>query len=327
MAKKTININAFNEKLIHRYFFERIYLDKEIRKTLVPEILKSKITKLNLVVPEHIQEYDGYRSDFTLYFNDDDKPYPVEIKWKASDFKKQNQIDALVANNGYLVSFDKPSSSKVPHVSIDSTDFNNWLIERIDTLWEEALSTQVETKIGNKTWVVTLRGSDALSNFSKMKKSQGKGINFWAFKNNLKAMRNILHLEKGDEIIFLFIKTSGKEGSKMIAKSNNDFELNQAYFTKIADPYYMVLEGEQSVFFEGIPSPPINERIWPHFFDFKRTEDFIFNIPIPISRKKMSAELKQKIADSSNHGGVLMELSKVDASYLKGQIRIKEKST
>jgi len=59
--RKTINRNAFNEKLIHRYFFERIYLEKDIRKNLVPSFLKNKISTLNLVVPEHTQIYTNYR--------------------------------------------------------------------------------------------------------------------------------------------------------------------------------------------------------------------------------------------------------------------------
>ena len=171
--------------------------------------------------------------------------------------------------------------------------------------------------------MVTLRGDGARENFNKMKKFCGKGSYFWAFKNDVKAMKNILNLEKGDEMIFLFIKTSGNERSGMIPNSSADINLNEAYVTKIEDPYYMVLDGNQSVFFEN--QPQINKRIWPHFFDFKINEHFIFKTPVKLSRKKMSNELKIKIADSANHGGVLMELSKVDSNDLKGQIRIQHK--
>ena len=31
---------------------------------------------------------------------------------------------------------------------------------------------------------------------------------FWAFKNSLFVMKNLLNLKKGDEMIFLFIKTT-----------------------------------------------------------------------------------------------------------------------
>ena len=205
---------------------------------------------------------------------------------------------------------------------IDKTDFQNWLVERIDSLFEEALSTKVKTKIGNKSWVVTLRGSDALKNFTKMKNNCGNKTNFWAFKNNLESMKNILLLEKGDEMIFLFIKTGGNERSGMIPNSNSDFELKECYFTKIEEPYYMVLDGEQSHFFEK--KKKINNRIWPHFFDFKRFEEFKFEDSVKISRKNMIKSLKMKLAASANHGGILMELRKDEVQQLKGKIRIKK---
>ena len=92
MLKKTINRNAFNEKLIHRYYFETFYLDRKKRKELVPDFLKKKVTKLNLIVPEDTIYYKNYRADFTLYFKDDDKGYPVEIKWHSKKLNKKNQL-------------------------------------------------------------------------------------------------------------------------------------------------------------------------------------------------------------------------------------------
>jgi hypothetical protein len=259
-----------------------------------------------------------------LYFKNDNNPYPVEIKWKSSEFNKPNQIAALKKNNGFLVSFDEPSNKDLSFVKIDTEDFQKWLIERIQTLWEESLSTRVETKTGSKTWVVTLRGKKAYDNFIKMKLKCKTSSNFWAFKNDLKAMANILNLEKGDEMIFLFVKTSGNERSAMMPDSTNEIDLMEAYFTKIEDPYYVVLEGENSKIFEK--EPLINKRIWPHFFDFKRIEDFDFINSIKLSRRQMTKELRARIADSANHGGVLMEISKVDSSNLKAQIRKYQKS-
>jgi hypothetical protein len=325
--RKTINRNAFNEKLIHRYFFERIYLNKEVRKDLVPSLLKTKISNLHLVVPEDDTLYSKYRADFTLYFKNDKKSYPVEIKWKSSELNKQNQIDELIKHNGYLVSFDKSTAKGLESIEIEPSDFQQWMTYRIDTLIEESLSTKVISKFGSKSWVVALRGDDAKLNFNKMKTFSKNKTKFWAFKNDLTAMSNILSLEKGDEMIFLFIKTSGREGSKMIGTSNNDMRLYEAYFTRIEDPYYMVLNGPQSTIFERNQVKPIQERIWPHFFDFIINEAFQFESPAILSRKIMSKELKQKIADSSNHGGVLMEINKVDLENLKGQIRTQRKTS
>ena len=92
---KKLNRNAFNEKLIHRYYFETLYLDKKERINLVPPSLKKRMKDLNLIVPEDVKSFKNYRADFSLYFKNDPKFYPVEVKWKASDLKKNNQIDAL----------------------------------------------------------------------------------------------------------------------------------------------------------------------------------------------------------------------------------------
>ncbi|TMP72449.1 hypothetical protein [Pseudoalteromonas sp. S1608] len=327
VSKKSINRNAFNEKLIHRYYFEKIYLDRVIRKDLVPEFLRKKVKYLNLVVPEDTLEMDGYRPDFSLFFKGDDKSYPVEIKWKSSDLSKQNQIDALKKNNGFLVSFDEPKDTSLPHVVINKYDFEKWLIMRIDTLWEEALSTKVTTKVGTKTWVVALRGQSAKDNFDKMLANTSKSNSFWAFKNDMSAMENILHLEQGDEMVFIFFKALGKnEGSKMKLNSTEKIEVHSAYTTKIDDPYYMVLNSARSSFFES-GNIPINKRVWPHFFDFTIDDTFKFPNKLLLSRGEMSETLRNQITESANHGGVLMELNKVDSKYLKGQLRYHTKNT
>jgi len=325
MLKKTINRNAFNEKLIHRYYFETFYLDKKKRKELVPDFLKTKVTKLNLIVPEDTIYYKDYRADFTLYFKEDEKGYPVEIKWHSKEFNKKNQLNSLTKHNGFLVSFDSPKNQIVPHVMIDNNHFKRWLIKRVDTLWDDSISSRVMQKTGEKTWIVILRGKGALDNFHRMRKNCKNKTNFWAFKNEKYAVENLLNLEIGDEMIFLFVKSTHPEGSALIPDSKNKLELLEVYFTKIELPYYMVLEEERSTFFEKRVDLPINKRIWPHFFDFKMTDSYIPDIEKYLERKKFSTDLRRKIADSSNRGGILMSISSVDAKELKGQIRLFEK--
>lgn len=210
---------------------------------------------------------------------------------------------------------------------LNKADFEKWLITRIDTLWEEALSTKVSTKVGNKTWVVALRGTGAVKNFEKMLAITAKSGEFWAFKNDMAAMENILHLEQGDEMIFTFFKALGKnEGSKMKLDSRENIELHRAYITSISDPYYMVLNSDRSSFFES-KHLPINKRIWPHFFDFSLENQFDFGTGKILSRAEMSKSLRDQLTKSANHGGVLMELNQVDAKYLKGQLRYLDKNT
>jgi len=325
MLKKTINRNAFNEKLIHRYYFETLYLDRDKRKELLPEFLKKKVTKLNLIVPEDTKYDKNYRADFTLYFKDDEEGYPVEIKWHSEELNKKNQLDYLNEHKGFLVSFDNPKNLTIPHVAIDNIHFKRWLVKKVDILWDDSISSKVIQKTGEKTWIVVLRGQGALENFHKMKIECKNKTNFWAFKNEKYAVENLLNLEIGDEMLFLFVKSVHPEGSALIPDSENKLELLEIYFTKIELPYYMVLEGNRSTFFEQRDDLPINKRIWPHFFDFKITDSYIPTVNKYLERKKFSKELRHKIADSSNRGGILMPISSVDAMDLKGQIRLLEK--
>ena len=319
---KKINRNAFAEKIIHRYLFETYYLDKKERKNLVPLKLQDKMKDLNLVVPEDSRFFDGYRADFSLYFKGDKRFYPVEVKWKSSDLKKSNQLKALSRNNGFLVSFDQPSIDEVDYAVINKDHFQNWLIRRVELLFEESLSEKVEIKQGSGQWIIVLRSSHAYNNFKKMEKMMGStSKRFWAFKNSLFVMKNLLNVKKGDEMIFLFIQTFKPEGSAMIPLSNNDFGLNKACFTKVTEPYYMELDGEKFTFFEGDDMPSISERKWPHFFNFEVYEEHNFDSHMLISRKKMEKDLKIRIANSANQGGVLESITDLQVQDIKFIIR------
>ncbi|MBT7901672.1 MAG: hypothetical protein HN601_12105, partial [Candidatus Marinimicrobia bacterium] len=73
--------------------------------------------------------------------------------------------------------------------------------------------------------------------------------------------------------------------------------------------------------YSDLTTLPINERFWPHFFDFKITDSFQFENKV-LKRNEMSKDLRNKLADSSNYGGILMSLSSVDSKWLKGNIRL-----
>lgn len=319
---KKINRNAFAEKMIHRYLLETYYLDKKERKNLVPKRLQRKMSDLNLVVPEDSKSFDGYRADFSLYFKGDKKFYPVEVKWKSSDLKKSNQLQALADNNGFLVSFDEPVIQGVDYAVINKDHFQNWLIRRVELLFEESLSEKVKIKQGSGNWIIVLRSAHAYNNFQKMEDiTRGKSKKFWAFKNSQFVMKNLLNVKKGDEILFLFIQTFMPEGRGMMASSNNDFGLNKAYFAKVTEPYYMQLDGEKSTFFEGNNVSSISDRKWPHFLDFEIYENHIFEQQVLISRKNMEKDLKSRIASSANQKGVLESLSDLQLQEIKSIIR------
>tara|TARA_Y100001970_G_C14070674_1_gene769250 strand:- start:41 stop:1018 length:978 start_codon:yes stop_codon:yes gene_type:complete len=318
--KKYINRRSFDEKLIHRFFLETIYLDKIKGKKLLPSKFPHKISDLKLVVPE--DKYNNYRADFSLYFkNEDKKRYPVEIKWKGSDLKRKNQIQELEKNDGFLVSFDSPVLD-IPFVKIDKKDFKEWLVKRVDVLFDETLSQKVKEEKSNNKWIVTLRGA-AWDNFSKMEDfTSNMKKRFWAFVNTTFVMNHMLHFKRGDKILFLFIKTKHPEGSGMQPNSNKDFELYRACFGEITNPYYMELDGERSTFFEK-DNYPINKRKWPHFFDFHSYKNYNFSNPVCISRRQMDKGLKRSIANSSNQMSSMENLSDRQFEEIQGLIRAK----
>ena len=319
---KKINRNAFAEKMIHRYLLETYYLDKKERKNLVPKRLQGKMSDLNLVVPEDSKSFDGYRADFSLYFKGDKKFYPVEVKWKSSDLKKSNQLEALAKNKGFLVSFDKPTVQGIDYAVIQKDHFQNWLIKRVELLFEESLSEKVKIKKGSGKWIVILRSTHAYNNFKKMESMMNSSSRrFWAFKNSMFVMKNLLNLKKGDDMIFLFIQTTHPEGSKMIADSNNDFEMNRACFAKVTNPYYMELEGDKSTFFEGNEMPTVSERKWPHFFNFDIYEEHNFEPSVFVKRRNMEKDLKIRIANSANQGGVLESITDLQLQEIKSIVR------
>ena len=89
--------------------------------------------------------------------------------------------------------------------------------------------------------------NEILDNFHKMRRQQGSRTNFWAFKNTKTTVENMMELQRGDEMIFMFGK--GKDGGQAI-KPETTLEISEVYYCNVVLPYYMVLKGQQSTFFE-----------------------------------------------------------------------------
>lgn len=302
MNIKKLNRNAFNEKIIHRYLFERLYFgDSAILKKLLPS--KYHNLKINLISPE--ESKGNYRADLIIYFKDREKGIPLEIKWNLKSKIGKNQINYLKENNGILISFDVIDSKfhhDIDYISIDYNDFSNWISENISKLTRESLIYQAnvsEASKGNQFWIVYLRGT-AHNNWDKMIANYPNKC-FWAFKQNSKALKNIFDIQKGD--LCLFIKGYAKEGMGMSNNPKFDFEYSGWYLTKIKEPYYMALDKDRGTFFES-ENPPINKRRWPHFMDFELVDYFDlkdFKIKRHLYGKR--GDLSDTFADSANNGG------------------------
>ena len=301
MKIKKLNRNAFNEKIIHRYLFERLYFgDSEILKKILPDHFHK--LKINLITPE--ESKGDYRADLIVYFKGRDKGVPIEVKWNNSSKIGQNQINYLIKNDGILISFEKIEDKKylgIDYITIDHVDFGMWISQNISKLSRESMIYQAnipEAAKGTQNWIVYLRVS-AHENWDRMSIEYPTKC-FWAYKQNSKALKNIFDIQKGD--LCLFIKGYAKEGMGMSNNPNLKFEYSGWYLTKIKEPYYMALDKERGTFFEA-ENPPINERRWPHFTDFEIIEKYDskdFGKPRQLYGKR--GELADAFANSVNHG-------------------------
>ncbi|MFA5386279.1 MAG: hypothetical protein WC297_01205 [Candidatus Paceibacterota bacterium] len=308
---KKINRNAFNEKLIHRYLFERYYFGTSLqRKKLLPERLRK--SPINLIVPEDSKSEAKYRADLTIYFRNQTCGIPVEVKWFLEGFTKRNQIDYLKQNNGFIVILGDTTETKmegIDVISINHDDFSSWIAENISRLSRESLIYQAGSKkFSDKTqhWLVFLKGGQkgpAIKHFDNMLKSK-PAYPFWAFRQHAKALPNILEMQRGDKLIFIFAKTKNMAQPK---DPNEKVLIARYYICDIVEPYYMALDNSRGLFFEkdtvDKDHVEIGDRRWPHFIDFE----------IGSGKKRYTngeyllfgkqGEFVEAFSNSFNHGG------------------------
>jgi hypothetical protein len=302
---KKINRNAFNEKLIHRYLFERYYFgDAKQRKKLLPERLRKE--RINLIVPEGSKKEARYRVDLEIFFTSQEKGVPIEVKWHLVDFKKDNQKKYIQQENGFVVVLgetDQKTFEGVDVVTIDHDDFADWIAENISRLSRESLIYQADSKnLKSKSqyWLVFLKGGafgTAVQNFERMLASKPSKP-FWAFRQHAKALPYILDIQKGDKIIFIFASSKGMAQPK---SPDTEVSIYRYCIGEVVEPYYMSLGEKRGLFFEdNATKPKINNRKWPHFLDFE------------IEKYKISADgfdfgkqgsYTEAFSNSFNHGG------------------------
>lgn len=303
---KKINRNAFNEKLIHRYLFERYYFGSpQQRKKLLPERLHKY--KINLIVPEGSKKEEKYRVDLEIFFKNHNKGVPVEIKWHLSDFKKDNQKNYIKQEEGFVVVLGETNIKTfegVDVVVIDQEDFADWIADNISRLSRESLIYQARsTNLSSKSqyWVVFLKGTvngPAIKNFDRMLKSKPTN-SFWAFRQHARALPHILEMQKGDKILFMFASSGRSMAQPKTPKA--EIKVHRYYICNIIEPYYMTLDNTRGVFFESQERLlEINNRKWPHFIDFEIRRKSKKNAEIDFGKQ---GEFAEAFSNSFNHGG------------------------
>lgn len=302
---KKINRNAFNEKLIHRYLFERYYFgSSQQRRKLLPERLHKD--QVNLIVPEGSKVEARYRADLEIFFKSHVSGIPVEVKWHLSDFKKDNQKNYIKQENGFVVVLgetDQKVFEGIDVVTIDHDDFSDWIAENISRLSRESLIYQAESKnLASKSqyWVVFLKGGSegsAVKNFDRMLASKPRDP-FWAFRQHARALPYVLEMQKGDKIIFLFARSRGMAQPK---DPRTDIRVNRYYICNIIEPYYMTLDNQRGLFFEDQEKKPgIGDRRWPHFIDFEIKKKSKKKTELQFGKQ---GEFAEAFSGSFNHGG------------------------
>lgn len=303
---KKINRNAFNEKLIHRYLFERFYFGtSQQRKKLLPERLHKY--RINLIVPEGSKNEAHYRADLEIFFKNHNNGTPVEVKWHLSDFKKDNQKNYIKQENGFVVVLGETNQKTfegIDVVAIDHDDFADWIADNISRLSRESLIYQAEsTNLAGKSqyWVVFLKGAangPAIRNFDRMQKSKPKNP-FWAFRQHAKALPFILDMQKGDKMLFVF--ASGGNSMAQPKNPKTEIKVHRYYICNIAEPYYMALDNQRGLFFEDQEgNPQINNRKWPHFVDFEIKKKSRKDFELHFGKQ---GEFAEAFSNSFNHGG------------------------
>lgn len=302
---KKINRNAFNEKLIHRYLFERYYFgDSQQRRKLLPERLHK--FQINLIVPEGSKTEARYRADMEIFFKNKGG-IPVEVKWHLSDFKKDNQKNYIKQNEGFVVVLgetDQKTFEGIDVVTIDHDNFADWIADNISRLSRESLIYQAESKnLSSKSqyWVVYIKGASngpAIRNFDRMLKNKPK-TPFWAFRQHSKSLPYILDMQKGDKIVFIFASCGKSMAQPKSSKA--EIMVHRYYICNIIEPYYMALDNQRGLFFEDQQKQPeINNRRWPHFVDFEIKKKSKKNMKLQFGRQ---GEFAEAFSNSFNHGG------------------------
>lgn len=310
MARKRINRNPFNEKLLHRYLLAIFYGIHGSDRASINKLLPDRFhhSTINLVVPEAHLPKRGYRPDLTLFFRGHREGVPVEVKWLTKAIPT-HQLAYLRSKNGILVSLDVPESTYAGvHCSqIDWNHFRDWFSRSSLRLLRDTFNPD---GAGGTGWVVVLRGTAARKNFNRMLTHKNRDA-FWAFKNNPTSIKSVLELSKDDQILFLFVSTQGMgeknwhEGNKLMLKAQKrELNILDWYIGHVTEPYYMDLSAGTGNFFE-LGRPAINDRRWPHFVRFSIAARRGLESALAFTRGALASPL----AISANHGGIPVRLN------------------
>lgn len=187
---------------------------------------------------------------------------PCEIEWATTKFKEhKNDVNLLIENNGFLVTFIENSAFDVPQVRIDNGDLLKWFKKRSGRLLEETLDI-IRANVKERTWIIYI------ANRGKKDAEIAFNNGIWAFPEDKKKKRRgldeIKQIKRDDIIVFIKEFTSDEIKTPRIKDlSKLRGKIKEIIAVRVTNGYYF---DEANIIWEN--------KIYPHRFDFDK--DIIF---------------------------------------------------
>ncbi|MBZ6005500.1 hypothetical protein K1514_06340 [Paraclostridium bifermentans] len=220
---------------------------------------------------------------------------PCEIEWETTNFKKHgHDIELLIQNGGFLLTFIENSAFDVPQIKIIESDFIEWfcndskkiVLDTVNTVKKRAIK-----RIDPFVWIIYIstRGS------KNYEVALEKGI--WGFAETDKRKRRgadmIKDIRKNDFIIFIKVFQSDENNRiktpRIKDKSKFIGNISEITGVRVTRGYYFD-EKNNSIW---------SDKKYPHRFDFDR--DFLFKgTKVPFNPKNFGEYLHKQIANQIN---------------------------
>lgn len=181
----------FGEKILIAYWEENSY------KYKLPNGIK-------VLKSERNPNFDAYPDIIRNELENGDI-VPCEIEWATTKFKEhKHDVNLLIENNGFLVTFIENSAFDVPQVRINNEDLLKWFKKKSGRLLEETLDiirSNVKERTDSFIWIIYI------SNRGKKDAQIAFNNGIWAFPEDEKRKRRgldeIKQIKRDDIVVFI----------------------------------------------------------------------------------------------------------------------------
>lgn len=271
----------FGEKILIAYWEENSY------KYKLPNGIK-------ILKAERNPNFDAYPDIIRNELENGDI-VPCEIEWATTKFKDhKHDINLLIENNGFLVTFIENSAFDVPQVRIDDADLFKWFKKKSGKLLEETLDiirANVKERTDSFIWIIYI------ANRGKKDAEIAFNNGIWAFPEDKNKKRRgldeIKQIKRDDIIVFIKEFTSNEIKTPRIKDlSKLRGKIKEIIAVRVTNGYYF---DEANIIWKN--------KIYPHRFDFEK--DIIFKGEnINFNPEIFGSKLHEQIAARINAGTI-----------------------